>query len=77
MKNGETLLELFDNAMLTGEVPYQANRRVLRVFDVLEDVDAGNKELEVLLNGIGEFTRDLQEVENVARNVAKHVASFL
>jgi hypothetical protein len=76
-KNGEVLAEMLENAVVTGEVPYQANRRAMRAFDVLEDVDKGNSEIEVVLNGIDEFVNDLQEVGNAARNVASRASSFL
>ena len=77
MKNGETLSEMLEKAVLTGEVPYQTNRRAIRTFDVLEDVDKGSEELDVLLNGLDAFISDLEEVENVARSVAKHTASYV
>lgn len=75
--NGETLSEMLENALLTGEVPYQANRKAMRAFDVMEDVDEGSRELEITLNGVDKFIRDLQEVENVARDIAKHASSIL
>ena len=76
-KNGETLSEMLENALLTGEVSYQANRRALRAFDVREDADAGNAELDTVEDGINEFIKDLQGVEDAARTIARHVASFL
>ena len=76
-KNGEFLSEMLENALVTGEVPYQANRRAMRAFDVLEDVEKGKQEIETVLTGIDLFIRDLQEVENVAKLVASRSASFL
>jgi hypothetical protein len=76
-KNGERLSEMLESAVLTGEVPYQANRQAMRAFDVTEDVDRGNRELDVLLSGIDSFIGELREVENAARSVAKRASSFL
>jgi hypothetical protein len=76
-KNGETLSDMLENAVLVGEVPYHANRRALRAFDVIEDVDKGNQEIDTFLIGIDDFVRELQGVENAARDIAKHAASFL
>lgn len=76
-KNGEMLSGLLEDALLTGEVPYQANRRALRAFDVREDVDAGNTELDMVDAGIDEFVRDLQGVEGYARRLARHASTFL
>lgn len=73
MKNGETLSDMLENAVLAGEVPYQANRRAIRALDVQDDMSAGNEELETTLNGIDKFIRDLQEVEDNARFVAKNI----
>jgi hypothetical protein len=73
MKNGETLSERLESAVLTGEIPYQANRRAMRAFDVMEDVKKGNEELDVTLRGIDEFIRELQEVEHNARFIAKNI----
>ena len=77
MKYGETLDEMLDEAILTGEVPYQANRRAVRAFDVMEDVEKGNAELEVVLNGIDAFINELQGVEDAARLTAKRAATLL
>jgi hypothetical protein len=76
-KNGERLSELVERALVIGEEPYQANRRALRNFDVLEDVDKGNQELELISSGIDAFVGELQEVENAAKLIARHAASFL
>jgi hypothetical protein len=76
-KNGERLSGMLENALLIGEVAYQANRRALRDFDVREDVDAGNAELDNIENGIDKFIQDLQGVSGFAREIARHASSFL
>ena len=77
MKYGETLDEMLNEAILTGEVPFQANRRAVRAFDVLEDIEKGSAELDVTLSGIDAFINELQGVEDAARLTAKRAATLL
>ena len=76
-KSADRLSKILENALLTGEVPYQANRRAMRAFDVRNDVDAGNAELDTVEDGIGEFIKDLRDAESYAREVAKNATTFL
>lgn len=70
-KDGEKLLEILEKALELGEVPYQANRRALRAFDILDDREKGMRELTILINGIDIFIRDLEDFNDAARDVAR------
>lgn len=70
-KNGEMLAEMLERALELGEVPYQANRRALHQFDVLENKERGLRELSIVSNGIDIFVRDLEGFKDAARDVAR------
>jgi hypothetical protein len=76
-ENGEILTGILERALELGEVPYQANRRALRAFDVLGDRDKGLRELNIVVNGIDIFVRELEGFENAARDVARNAVAAI
>ena len=70
-KNGEMLSEILERAFDLGEVPYQANRRALNEFDVLENKNKGLRELSIETNGIDIFVKELEDFKDAARDVAR------
>ena len=70
-KNGEMLSEILERAFDLGEVPYQANRRALNEFDVLENKNKGLRELSIVTNGIDIFVKELEDFKDAARDVAR------
>ena len=71
MKNGEMLSKILERAFDLGEVPYQANRRALNEFDVLENKNKGLRELSIVVNGIDVFIGELEGFKDAARDVAR------
>jgi hypothetical protein len=74
-KSGEILLEMLEESIRLGEVPYKANRRALEAFDIQEDKDKGLKELTVTSSGIDVLIRQLEGFENAARKVVRGYSS--
>ena len=67
---GRRLTSLID----VGEVPYQANRKVVRAVDVNRDMAVAERELKVLLAGLDAWVEELKEFEDAARTLAKGAA---
>ena len=75
--NGTLLAERYDRLIKHGEVPYQANRRALKAFDIFGEDEEGHQELLVMLEGIDIFIGDLEAFEHDTETVAKQaVAGF-
>lgn len=70
-KSGDILVERLWAALDVGEIPYKANRRAIHAFDVIGDVDAGERHISAMETGIDAFIEALEEVEDAARNVAR------
>jgi len=70
-KSGDILAERLWAALDVGEIPYKANRRAIRAFDVIGDVDTGEMYISAMETGIDAFIEALKEVENATRNVAR------
>jgi hypothetical protein len=73
--NGQVLEEKLSEALKTGELPYQANRRAMSLIDQTHDDRRGLKELNVMLAGMGLFISDLEGFGNAARELAKKAKS--
>lgn len=75
--NGELLSEVLGRTIRDGEIPYQANRRAIKAFDIFHDVKDGKLELMLMLEGLDVFLSDLEDLKNVAGNAAKRIRSAL
>lgn len=75
--NGEILRAALDRLVRNGEIPYQANRRAVRVLDIYNDAEEGRQELIVMLEGLDIFIADMEAFENVAGLVARQTSAAL
>lgn len=71
MGDGKILSEKMEKAVAVGEVPYRANRRALRSFDIVEDVDKGIVEAETTVVGLDSFIDALEDLKNAAEDVSR------
>lgn len=69
--SGARLTEMLDRVVRNGEVPYQANRRAVKAFDIFRDDEEGVQELLVMIEGLDIFIADLEAFGNVSETVAK------
>ena len=77
MRNSELLQKKFDRITKSGEIPYQANRRALRVVDILNDGAAGLHEVDTLLMGLDAFEADLKGLRDEAKKIASRATAQL
>ena len=77
MTNGQWLQDRFDNAVMVGEEPYQANRAAVKDLDILDSPVDGAQDLKKLLSGIDEFIVALEEFGNVTEAVARRATSVV
>lgn len=73
--NGQLLQEILDEALEEGEIPYQANRSVLKTIDLFNDIEAGVRHLRATLDGIDSFVGSLERFRDAAENVARRAGS--
>lgn len=69
--NGAVLTEAMNRLVRNGEIPYQANRRAVKAFDIFNEEEEGRQELIVMLEGLDIFIADLEAFGNVTSKVAK------
>jgi hypothetical protein len=69
MRNSDILQKKFDRAMKTGEVPYQANRRALKVLDILNDGEGGLQDMDIMRRGLKMLIDDLNTLGAVSRKL--------
>jgi hypothetical protein len=72
--SGQVLLDKLLTVMDTGEVPYQANLKAARAIDLLDKPEKGLKELRLMLAGMKMLGKDLEVLENAAKQVARKVS---
>lgn len=75
--NAQWLRERFDNAVMVGEEPYQANRSAVKDLDVLDSPADGVQDLRRMLDGIDSFIAALEEFGNVTEDVARRAVTFV
>ena len=75
MKNGEMLQEKLDDALKTGEIPYQAAHSAVDSIDWSADGKQGQKDLNLAVAGIKMFIDDLGDFEIAAKAVQRKAAS--
>ena len=71
MKNGEMLQEKLNEALKTGEIPYQAAHSAVRSIDWNDDDKKGMKDLNLIVAGIKMFIDDLGGLEIAAKDVQR------
>jgi len=72
--NGTWLSELLDRVVRNGEVPYQANRKAVEAFDILNERAEGKQQLIVMLEGLDLFISSMEAFEHATETVAKQAA---
>ena len=75
--NSVELEAVMNRVIRDGEIPYQANRRVIQAFDIFRDPDEGLQHLLVMLEGIDVLTSELEAFENVAEKISRHARTTL
>lgn len=75
--NGQALAEAYDRLVKHGEVPYQANRRALKAFDIYLEDEEGHQELLVMLEGLDIFITDLETFEHDTEIIARQAGASL
>jgi hypothetical protein len=77
MRNSDVLKREYTRTVRTGEIPYQANRRVLNIPDILQDGEAGLDEVRTVLNGLDALLVDMARLKNVAKKVGEQSTALL
>lgn len=75
----KTNSELIENSLIraikTGEVPYRANRKAVKLLDIDNNFPKGDKELKVFLTSVNGFIKDLEGLSNVSQSVIRGLSS--
>ena len=77
MRNSEALQQKFDQVAKTGEIPYQANRRALKVVDILNDGENGLHEVDIILRGLDMLEADIIGLRNEAKSIGNRAIAQL
>lgn len=75
MKNGQMLQGKLDDALKTGEIPYQAAHAASKSIDWHDDDVKATKELNLMVAGLKLFGRDLGDFESAAVGVQRKAAA--
>lgn len=69
MRNSDVLQKKFDRVVRTGEVPYQANRRALRLLDIEDEGESGLSEVLTTQKGLANLITELNGLYRLARKL--------
>ena len=69
--NSEVLTEMLAVVVRNGEIPYQANRKVLKALDIYHDDNDGKNELIVMIEGLDVFIANVEELGDAAEKVGR------
>ena len=75
-KNGEILQGKLQEAMKTGEIPYQAAYSAIKLIDWSANADKAEKDINLLLAGLKMFIDDLGDLESAAKAIQRKAASL-
>jgi hypothetical protein len=65
------LSKKYSNSVSVGEGPYQANLKALKLLDIKNDAEKGEKELKLAISGIDSWIKELEVYRDAAKEVAK------
>jgi len=75
MRSSDVLQHMYDRMVQVGEGPYQANRKALKVLDILEDGEMGQEEVSAVLRGMDALSDEIVRIRDAAaRSKSESVA---
>jgi len=75
--NGQLMQDVLDDALATGEEPYQSNRAAVKEFDIFGDEAAGARKIRETMAGIDAFVAKLEGFKDVAEAVNRRAISLV
>lgn len=77
MRISDALQQKFGQMIQTGEGPYQANREALKVLDILQDGEAGQRDVATILSGLDALSAEIAGLRDAAERVKKQSIALL
>jgi hypothetical protein len=66
----------YDSIAKIGEIPYQANRKALRSFDIKSDEKEGRKQAQLVVSGIDRLLKELKTFAHDARILTRRTTGL-